>query len=287
MKPWRIPLYYFKAKPYYLSTALRQVAHSAVLRARAFGDRHRGDDSVLFVLSEPRCGTEFFCDCLDSTGEFLVRSEILNPWVPYGLPPGLCSERFVLGHIAASMRGQLRHVAIKLMLQHLRWRRISIEQIVRRFDKGKYVLLYRQDLLSQYVSNKALIATGQHRISSDSQRRSYRMKVNADDFRQFAENAPVMFGDALTTLRRAGVVHELVQFENLVQDPQGVFDSAVLPLLGMSSRPVRTRTVRQNVKPISESIDNWPEIASLVSQHRYLHFDGNCFSLGNTGTFRE
>lgn len=280
MRPWRIPVCYFKRKPYRLSTAVKQVTSFSLKGARAFFTRRPSQESVIFLIAEPRCGTEFFCDCLASTGEVSVRGEVLNPWAPNGLPPTLISRRVVLAHLAASTQAPRKYVIIKLMLHHLDWKHIALDQVIHHFGRAKYILLYRGDLLKQYISSQILIETGQHRISCESQRHPYRLTVNADEFRQFAEHMRSAFDGAATALRKTRADCRLVRFEQLVQEPQVLFDETILPFLGIASRQIQSRTVRQNVNTISETVRNWTDIAPKVSEHRFLRLKTGHFVLG-------
>jgi hypothetical protein len=230
-------------------------------------------------MTEARCGSEFFCDCLLSTGEYVNRGEVLNPWASYGIPPKVNFPSLALRHVATAIKSARKRVVVKLGLAHMDWAKVEVLDVVNMFPGGNYVVLWRQDLLKKFVSAKVLIASGRHRINDPTRMVPYFVNVDPDEFEGFCDADQSRFSKAVKNLERVGAKHCVIQFETLVDHTDQVFRENVFPLIGTEAREVSTSTVRQNTRPIHECIENWAQVEERVKRRRYMYWDGCEFIL--------
>lgn len=270
LRPWRLPLYNFKRKPYYLTTAVRQAVNHLQWEARAAVGRRSPASAPVLLFTEARCGSEFFCDCLGSTGEYSVQGEVLNPWATYGVPPRISGPSLALRHIQMAIRGARRRPVLKVGLSHLDWVNLRTSEILESSPRARPVILWRQDLLKQYVSASVLIRSGQHRIADASKRMKYLVSVTPEKYEEFCRSNAAKFTQAVLCCKKSGHDFNVVRFETMIQDPNRVFSESILPFLGSKPADVSTGTVKQNTRSIEECIENWSEVGARLNSQRYM-----------------
>jgi len=60
----------------------------------------------------------------------------------------------------------------------------------------------------------------------------------------------------------------IVQYENLAQDAQGVFDRDVFPFLGVASVPVSASLIKQNNRTCAEVVLNYSDVSPASESAR-------------------
>lgn len=239
-------------------TRLRQLQHRASLYIR--GGRSTAARK-LFVFSEPRVGSNLFIDYLNSLPGVVAEEEILNPWSPIGLPRR-ASRRATMRHIERSMVHDCKIVACKLMLHHLDWHNIEPADLLRTYPRSLGVVLYRENLLRQFVSNRILRATGVDRVK-EPWRFGGTVKVDPAELSEFCSSTQDRYKRAISA-DPSGTRLLAVSYESLTSDPQSTFRDRVCPFVGVPYRPVRTDLQKQNPQGLEKLIDNWSELSKII-----------------------
>lgn len=262
LAPVDCPVTYSSMRRVSPKTVVRQIRHRMILAARYCRTRSSRPRGRVFVLAEPRVGSNLLLDYMRSIPEFSVTEEILNPWSPIGIPRRLVTRSGVFRHMVHSMHRPGTTSVSKLMLHHLRWRGIGPEDLLAGFPEARFVINYRENLVEQYVSTRLLQRSGIDRLrrGAAAPRSERRIVIEAEAlqrfcrsmrkrFRQWAEGLP----EALT-----------ISYEELAAAPQALFEQRVCPYLNVPIHSVETSLVKQNRRPLHEIIDNWADVAPFA-----------------------
>ena len=242
----------------------RQARYRFWLRYRYLVGRHR-PDSLVFILAEGRSGSNLLASYFGGLPDVSMTEEILNRRNPIGLRSSWISKSAALRHIRYSMAMPGRLAVSKLAVHHLNWHNITPEDLCNEFPQARFVVLYRRDLLAQYVSWRLLYLTGQERFREGVPTSTETVDVDPQQFREFC----IRMVEKYSKISRSPLLRErgcLLSYEELVDDPQTLFDNRIFPLLGLPSSSVVTQMKKQSSKPISEKVSNYEEI-------RHLHED--------------
>jgi len=247
----------------------RQLRNRTILKYRYAMHRHR-PRIRLFILSEPRTGSNLLIDYLRSIPGVFAQEEILNHRAPYGLRRFWMPCGAALRHIDYSTNYDADIVTAKLMLHQLRWHGVSAEALVRRYDNARFVILYRQDLARQYISARILMLTHRDRLRDENDRFTGTLRLTAEDFCRYCEGQKRGFEELIYTssIRRCST---LLSYEELADDPQKVFDERILPLIGRDSITIQSGMRKQTTRPMHEIIENYDELAQLLTSDTAHH----------------
>jgi LPS sulfotransferase NodH len=223
------------------------------------------DGQPFFVLATYRSGSNLLIDYLRATPNVSSFGEVLLPSVPYGLERSEYSPAIALRHIRRSLEAQRRPVrGCKLMLDQLADCGLTVEELRANFPAAKYLILYRESIVEQYVSDLAANATRQWLVRTGEVARRARVTVDAKALIDFC---------ALTRRRYEAILSHgwlresaaLFSYEELVGDPQGCFAEKIYPLLGLPAQEPRATLQKQNPQRLAERVANYAEIAELVA----------------------
>ena len=204
--------------------------------------------------------------------EFLP--EILNQSMFYGLRLRLISKKTVLRHIAHSLNA-CRHkiCGTKLLAYHLNDHRLSLENLKENFPNVRFIFLYRKSILEQFVSLKIAETTNVwQRTNGDSAGEAVSpFYLETEELRAYCHFIKSFFETlfAKEWLKSCSVV---LSYEELVEDAQRVFDEKIFPFLGIGSSVVSSRYLKQNTRPIRETVKNLEEIKDMkeIFQEHFL-----------------
>lgn len=247
---------------YSLNRAVRQFGNKVriVWHSRI---RDRGPEQRLFIVTEPRSGSNLLLDLLEWHPDIDVKPEVLNHAAPHGLPRWLSQRAAGLEHIRQSNCVAVRLGVCKLMLHQLRQRHITPAMLFEAFPGARFLVLYRKNLLRQYVSLQLMRMTGQHRLVHSETRRDVRFVFDPVDFERWVRIQNGRFEAVLHADARPEGVRWLC-YEALAEDPQGIA-TRLFEWLGLDALPVRPRSRKQGATDLVQSLLN-PEDA--------LRYDG-------------
>jgi len=243
--------------------ALGQVRNKANLWYRYHIQRNR-PKAQLLVFAEPRSGSNLLLDYISTHEQISVREEILNPWAPIGIPKWIFGRGPALRHIRQSLAEPTYAAACKLMLHHLRYFKIALDDIATCFPEARFVIIYRQDLLQQFVSMQKLKATGVHKMRPDKDPSSQieQVDVNPEQLSRYCRRMKEQYGELLA---HEGIMNRAILFsyEELSAKPQEIC-SAVFTHMGCTPVTVVSQLMKQERRPIHEVIGNYKEITDFV-----------------------
>jgi hypothetical protein len=160
-------------------------------------------------------------------------------------------------------------VGIKVLHDQFDAYGVALSAIIRDVTIRKIICLYRQDLLETYVSLK--IAKTNNCWYSDSETNAISVAVDADQFAEFCIEHRRLWAKCAVQIPEECEIHFL-SYEALVKDPAGQMRQ-VFEFIGTryNRRPI-ANSVKQNPKPISETVINYPSLLAHGPRVRELRF---------------
>lgn len=218
----------------------------------------------VFVLATGRSGSHLLVDYLDSLPGVAFRREILNQAIPIGIPyrrgkPAV--ERHITRAIT-SLRASVP--GAKILLDQMRWAKVTVHDLRRLFPGVRFLLLYRESLAEQYVSFRVAQETSRWVSEPGTAPFTGQVHIDPDAMARFFAEIRSLYADVTRHewMRRRTFA---LSYEELVGDPQGLFASALCPFLGVPFAPVRTRRTKQVGKLIDSVISNYAEVKPLLN----------------------
>jgi LPS sulfotransferase NodH len=248
-----------------------QARHRMRLRMRYLLHRKHPRLRVL-VLSEPRTGSTLMMDYLNCIPGVTAVLELWAARGRIGLRRNWISKRAALRHLDYSLNLPGEIVAGKLMLQTMRWHSATIEDLDRHFPNARYIVLYRQNMAQQYVSEKIVMLTGIWR-QFDGRRYEGKVRVERDEFIEHCRLERELFTEVVNSpaVRERGIV---CSYEELSSDPQALFEERIFPLLEVEPVTLATKMQKQNVRPLAEMVENYDEVKDLLEGEMARHYYG-------------
>ncbi len=247
----------------------RQFRHRAGLWVRTCCKRD-GGYLPFIVLSAGRDGSNLMVDYLNSVAGVHVQGEVLNDALPYGVPKN-CSATAALQHIRRSLLdGRDAFRGLKVHFGQLRSRNMTVENLQRGVPHAKYIILYRRNMAEQFVSLRRAATTGQWLLKDPAARKDATVRVEREPLLAFYERHRQCYGALMQCpwLRDKAVI---VSYEELVADPNAVFRESVCPLLGLPVVTVHTDMVKQNPHGLRDTVENYDEVADLLTGAQARH----------------
>jgi LPS sulfotransferase NodH len=207
-------------------------------------------------------------DYLRSIPDVAMAHEFLNPVLHYGFRPRENSNASLMLHVQRSINHlDGKHCGCKILIGQFQIHGINLAEFDEGLREPRYLVLYRRDLLKQFVSLKIAHQTRQYLAHASEQIRTTDVTVDMDELEELYQlNA----GEYRSVLTCPGLSNRCVAFayEDVVANPQQVFDDIVFPFLGMTSVPVTTRLIKQNKRGIEETVTNYAEIEDRLEKYR-------------------
>src|SRR4051812_20298200 len=139
---------------------------------------------AVFVVTSPRSGSNLLIEYLQNLPGMQSLSEVLNWGMTIGPSKCLHFER-ALRHIQLSMqtlKTPLR--GCKLFLRELENYRLTIDDLEKAFSSAFYIVLYRENLAEQYVSQKAAERTRQWILRPGQTRKQITISIDPTQFKK-------------------------------------------------------------------------------------------------------
>ncbi|TWU06949.1 Stf0 sulfotransferase [Symmachiella macrocystis] len=207
-------------------------------------------------------------DYLRSIPNVSMAHEFLNPVFYYGFRPRKNSKESLLLHVRRSINclpGE--HCGCKILIGQFPLHDISLAEFDAALPEPRYLLLYRRDVFRQFVSLKIAHQTKQYLANASEKLRTTDVEVDMDELEDLYQLNATEYRSALDT---TGINQRCLPFayEDMVADPQRLFDSELFPFLDIESARVSTGLVKQSNRPIEESVRNFREIECKLSKYR-------------------
>jgi hypothetical protein len=200
--------------------------------------------------------------------------EVLNHALSIGLRRRLLTRRGRLRHLQRSLSvlpGPI--TAAKITFTHLAQQGLTIDDLAAIRPEPTLVVLYRRSLAESFVSLQVATMTGHWESRSDASPFEGTVSVDPEEFRSYAAGIRAEYDSVLQSewARRRAVA---VAYEDLVHDPQRVFDDLVLPAIGLPSSPVSAHLRKQLTRPLDALVENYGDVETLfVSDEAVLVCD--------------
>lgn len=219
--------------------------------------RYRNDYCPVFIFATPRTGSNLLSSLLNGYEDIVIYDELLNTYLrPYY---GRNKNRY-LKHLSLVFRSRCTKfythpvikknrkayaiIGTKIFPGHLQECNLSCSDIIQAFPRSKIILLYRRDLILQYVSVKRVQKTRVY-FSLDESDTSETFHIDEDDLRHFCEKRRSAFYSLQAGLSGHPELLTL-SYEDLAADYAALFKTKVCPFLGLQYKQQEARLKKQN-----------------------------------------
>ncbi len=144
----------------------------------------------------------------------------------------------------------------KFMTFHLDELPISLTELLELLDQPKVIVLYRANILDQYISLQLAEQHGNWHVTKPKEVRP--IWIDPEVCRGFIERERRMWHENLLAL--AGKSAHVLSYEHLASRPAEAMGQ-VFDYLGAAAAPVHTRYVPSNPKPAWRKITNYRQLA--------------------------
>ena len=147
---------------------------------------------------------------------------------------------------------------------------MTLDDVVNYFPNAKFIILYRKSLLEQFVSLKIAEKTDRWEWTRDFVLPES-LRVDVGEFMEFCRRTKEFYEKVARApwIRNCSLV---LEYEELISDPQKIFDSKIFPFLGLPSHPVSTSMVKQNTKSMETIVENFEEVRPWITEFRFSLF---------------
>ena len=253
-----------------LKMMLLRSLHGFRMRCQYLFDRRRPDSIVFILCPWPRTGSNLLRTYLSSHPSAELRGEVLSRDEVQGIRWRYVTQQVALRHLRVSVMTSGRQVGgCKLMMYQLRHFGIGLNDLRDLFSDAKFLILYRESLVEQYVSWQLGMKTGvwiQDANAKPSRKvgaSSVQIRFDIDQFNWFADdvrkNCRAIAADMWVTDNSV-----LVAYEDLCRNPNEVIHSRICPFLGLTPAPVSTDLVKQNPRDIQQIVENYADVESFL-----------------------
>jgi LPS sulfotransferase NodH len=219
---------------------------------------------AVFLIAGARSGSTLLADYMSQLPGVESLSEILNWFAPIG-PKKRLSSQDAIQHIHLSMQTRRApYRACKLMVRHLANYQLTLGDLDAAFPGARFIILYRQSLVEQFVSQCLARATNQWVLLPGEERKRASVTVNPADLRRYCEETRRGYEEVLAfpALAERGAI---LSYEELTADPARCLRERICPLLGVPAIEPKTMLCKQNPQPLAERVVNFSEIAALAT----------------------
>jgi LPS sulfotransferase NodH len=233
----------------------------------------RHDASLVFIITCPRTGSNLLGGYLASLPDVQVFYEIFNHRLVDGLLPFRYPRSVIYHHIKLLSAGARKKISVmKIFFRDLELKGLSIIDLKQAFPQAKWIVLYRESLAEQYVSDMTAQRTGVWSRyvkpypagqpadpPSDPQ-----IQVNPQDFQQYCGKIRKWYAE----IAQAGITAQQrmdLAYEELVSISPSDLGQHLASFLGVPPRPVNSWTLKQSLLPLPARVANWPEVEELLS----------------------
>ncbi len=238
---------------------LKRVRHQMRIRSAA---RSEGGEewTPLFIVSQPRTGSTYLQELLDSIPAVTMTGEVLSVTLPIGIRSS-ASAATSLGHIQQSLQalpGRIR--GAKFLIDQMQLHDVTLDHLKQHFPNAKYLILYRQSILEEIVSFRVARETNQW-VGRNGAKYKFtgQVRIAPDDLKKHFDREQEKYAEVLVHdwLRDCAAI---VSYEGLVESPQAVFESTICPLLGIPHSVVASSMTKQMSRPMSDGVENFDEL---------------------------
>jgi LPS sulfotransferase NodH len=226
----------------------------------------------LFVIATARSGSNLLVDYLNRMPGVRSLSEIVNWQFEFG-PQKNWDSRKVIQHLRRSLQQLNSPVrACKVFFNHLENYGLTLDDIDHAFTGAAYIVLYRENMVEQFVSHKQAIQTNQWLLFPGQERKKARVTIDCKELRAYCDTTRRCYEQAVAhrAVEERGVV---LSYEHLTTRPSQCVREFICPLLKIPGIDPTSEMRKQNAEPLGERVANYDEIAALaLSPHCHQRY---------------
>ena len=226
----------------------------------------------LFVIATARSGSNLLVDYLNRMPGVQSLSEIVNWQFEFGPPKHLHSRKVIkhLRHSLQQLNSPVR--ACKVFFHHLENYGLTLDDIDHAFPEAGYIVLYRENMVEQFVSHKQAVQTNQWLLLPGQDRKRARVTIDSKELRTYCDTTRRSYEQAIA--HRAVAEHGVVlSYEQLTARPSQCVREFICPLLNIPAIDPTSQMRKQNAEPLSQRVANYDEIAALaLSPHCHQRY---------------
>ncbi len=209
------------------------------------------------LLSSVRCGTTMMVEYLNCSRRIRCHGEILGPGhIMHGYPYRMSPARLRTHVESYFVKRPGKFAGAKIMTFHLDELPISLEEVLELLHQPKVIVLYRANMLEQYVSFQVAEQRGIWHLKKPKSVRP--VWIDPDLCQAFIARERRMWHENLSVL--ANVDAHVLSYEYLASQPE-IAMREVFGYLGVEPAPVRTKYVRTNPQPAWQRVTNYEQLA--------------------------
>jgi LPS sulfotransferase NodH len=250
--------------PLKLWQQMPRLRHQLKLQCHWWLKRHQPYQPV-FVLATPRSGSNLVVDYLNRLPNVHCQWEVLCAAMPEGPSEEHLPRHRALRHIRYSLQALGAPIrGCKFLLYQLAYCNVTPGDLDAAFPDSKYIVLYRQSLVEQYVSLQSAVATNQWVLLKGQEPRRARVTVDMADLRRHCEMIRRDYQKMLShpALQDRSAV---LSYEEVTEDPASCLRDKICPLLGVPAVEPKTGLCKQNPQPLAERVTNYSQVAALMA----------------------
>jgi LPS sulfotransferase NodH len=198
------------------SMARQQLGHMKILSQSEKVNSY----SPLFILSTPRSGSSYLNNLLSNPAEVCLYDELLNPhmghYIGKTLKRGLCARwiDYQLKRLIDPTSRDARYRGAKLHLCQLERARINADNLVTYFAGAQCILLYRRNLVDQYLSLCIAKLSNSWRAPASQTWHPPQIYFDSMHFVSYAQNLRRMYNDWSSNLPKDSRI--IVAYEDIL-----------------------------------------------------------------------
>ena len=226
--------------------------------------RPHPDYQPFFILATCRSGSNLLLDYLRQFPGIAGHTEVLCPLLAIGPTRAKLRPVQAIRHIRLSLQTKRLPIrGCKLMLHQLANCQVTMPDLDRAFPRAKYLILYRESLAEQFVSQKLAETTQQWLLKPGEQQKQPRIVIQPGDLQWYCNSMRSAYGNVL---QHPGLAERsaILSYEELTTNPAACLREAVCPLLGLPPAPIQTQLRKQNTKGFDERVVNYAEVKELL-----------------------
>lgn len=223
----------------------------------------------VFLIGSVRTGSYLFLSYLTSLDEVDSLGEVINPDIARGIRTKFISKEEVLFHIKASLNNSKKRIGVaKLLSYQLKLHNLDLDEVRKYFPSARFIILYRESMTKQFISNEVSEISNVWKVdkSKEWNEKEVTIEVEPGKLKSFCDDIRGFYDDLLERkwIKDKAV---LVSYEEVVKNPQKVFDEKIVPFLGVKSAQIQTELKKMNKRPMEEIVSNYIEVKDLLDSN--------------------
>ena len=235
----------------------------------------RKDIKPVFVIAAPRTGSYLLLDYLSSHPEIDSLGEVINPDIVRGIRTAFISKKEVLFHIKTSLNtSKQKNGAVKLISDQMQAHKLSVDDIKNNFPNARFIILYRQSLLRQYISNEISKKSGiwkldKEKIKQRWDKNSITFEIDPTELEQFCKSIRQFYLDILEKdwIKKDAL---LLSYEELIGSSRDELAKKLFSFLNLPAVEIKTDLKKMNERTVKEIVTNYDQIKKSLEDDKNL-----------------